>query len=82
VRAGRQLKALLGALALALALGGCGTYACPGGTRSATVCTQCGPAGGCARTETQCAKLCAKSDDCGGGGLGCVDGVCQVFGCI
>jgi hypothetical protein len=79
VRPDRKLKALA---ALALALAGCGPYACPTGTRSATVCTQCGPAGGCARTESQCAKLCATSDDCGGNGMGCVDGVCQAFGCI
>lgn len=60
----------------------CGSYVCPSGTRRATVCTQCGPAGGCVSMESQCAPVCSGvAGECPPG-KGCFEGVCQAGGCI
>jgi hypothetical protein len=55
--------------------------ACPAGTVQKTVCLECGIAGGCAK-ETQCATACKQDPDCGTGQARCLQGLCQVQGCI
>lgn len=71
-------------LSAALCFAGCGAVVpCGNNSRLADVCVQCGPAGGCAKTESRCAQTCTSSADCtGGGGTGCFNGVCQLIGCI
>ncbi len=56
---------------------------CPEGTKQHSVCTECGPAGGCGKQADKCAKTCAENADCDDGdpGLACFDGVCQVGYC-
>jgi hypothetical protein len=53
---------------------------CEEGYAKKDVCTQCGLAGGCAKTETKCALKCADSAACARP-LGCWDGVCQLTEC-
>lgn len=55
--------------------------ACGSGFVSRPVCLQCGIAGGCAR-EATCARTCRQSSDCAAEQTGCIDGLCQVQGCI
>jgi hypothetical protein len=58
---------------------------CPSNTRRAEVCLACGIAGGCAETGVVCALTCDEASDCKGGNeypTTCVDGICQVYGCI
>ncbi len=52
---------------------------CPHPLLHRTVCTACGPAGGCAESQTGCFAPCGDST-CASG-QACVDGVCQVTGC-
>jgi hypothetical protein len=54
---------------------------CPEGRVSRTVCLECGPGGGCARTNTVCAKACSTMDDCDPG-EGCLDGACGATFCV
>jgi hypothetical protein len=48
------------------------------------ICFACGPAGGCAKKGTVCALVCEGAGDaaCEPGLPTCLDGVCQVAGCI
>lgn len=58
---------------------------CPANTKRAEVCLACGLAGGCAETAVVCALKCDEPNDCKGGNeypTTCVDGICQVYGCI
>lgn len=55
--------------------------ACGTGTVPRRVCIACGPAGGCA-TETDCARVCTQDSDCGVNQTRCLEGLCQVQGCI
>jgi hypothetical protein len=55
---------------------------CDEGYTSKAVCVQCGPAGGCGKTETKCARNCSEQSDCEGVLLLCLEEVCQVGGCI
>jgi hypothetical protein len=57
------------------------TMPCAEGFRHATVCVSCGPLGGCGWLREMCAKTCTTGDECALG-EGCVDGVCDVRGCI
>jgi hypothetical protein len=54
---------------------------CGPGTVARRVCIACGPAGGCA-TETDCARVCTQDADCGVNQTRCLEGLCQVQGCI
>ena len=58
-----------------------GASSCPAGTVSQQVCLECGPAGGCAK-QTDCARACTQDSECGAGQARCLDGLCQVRGCI
>ena len=62
--------------------GGDGSNGCQDGYISKGVCLQCGPAGGCGKQETKCARVCSTPDHCKDLQLFCSDGVCQVAGCI
>lgn len=55
--------------------------ACGAGQVQRKVCLACGPAGGCAK-ESGCAQTCTQNTDCASSHTGCMDGVCQVTGCI
>jgi hypothetical protein len=55
--------------------------ACGPGFVQQTVCLSCGIAGGCARSA-DCARTCTGPADCAGEQTGCVQGLCQVVGCI
>ena len=58
---------------------------CPPNSKRAEVCLACGLAGGCAEMAVTCALVCEKANDCKGGNeypTTCIDGICQVFGCI
>jgi hypothetical protein len=55
--------------------------ACPPGNIPQHVCIACGPAGGCAQ-ESDCARPCRQDSDCGVNQTRCLEGVCQVQGCI
>lgn len=55
---------------------------CPEGRVARQICTQCGPAGGCAQQETLCAQPCDPLEPVCDAGLTCTDGVCQVGQCI
>ena len=68
--------------ALLIVLCACGSYVpCDAGSRLATVCTQCGVAGGCAKREERCARLCSTPAECRAGEA-CLTGVCEPAGCI
>jgi hypothetical protein len=54
---------------------------CGAGTVPRRVCIACGPAGGCEQ-ETDCARVCKQDSDCGVNQTRCLDGLCQVQGCI
>jgi hypothetical protein len=58
---------------------------CPDGRVRATICLQCGPAGGCGKTMEVCAVPCTKQEDCTAVGpqpSGCVMGFCEASRCI
>jgi hypothetical protein len=55
---------------------------CEAGYTSKEICTACGPAGGCGHTETKCTRICTTGTDCQGPLMLCLEGVCQVGGCI
>lgn len=59
-------------------------YPCPGDRSAAEICLACGVAGGCAKSAAVCAKPCEREQDCSDEGalFACVDGWCQVSGCI
>ena len=54
---------------------------CGAGTVPRRVCIACGPAGGCEQ-ETDCARVCKQDSDCGVNQTRCLEGLCQVQGCI
>ncbi len=59
--------------------------ACPPDRKLATICTMCGPAGGCASTVQTCAKVCGTNGDCAGDSNGqfcSAQQVCEQGGCI
>jgi hypothetical protein len=58
-----------------------GASSCPTGFVAKSVCTRCGPAGGCA-AQAVCARVCTQFSDCAGDNLDCSGGACQVTGCI
>jgi hypothetical protein len=72
-------------VAIAL-VGGCGSDddegGCPDGQTKRTVCVACGPAGGCGEEAEMCATPCQAPADCSGSLMSCVEGVCQVGGCL
>lgn len=55
---------------------------CPDGRTPEVACLECGPAGGCSKSFSVCAKACAANADCAGGNLSCAQGICQMVGCI
>jgi hypothetical protein len=55
---------------------------CGAGRVLASICVQCGPAGGCGQDIMTCAKSCETQQDCEGEQGGCWDGLCQMGGCI
>ncbi len=60
-------------------------YGCPAGRIAQEICLACGPAGGCAQTETVCALRCdvdAGAAGCGDDSFACFAGFCQVGSCI
>jgi hypothetical protein len=57
------------------------TSGCPDGQVKRNVCVACGLSGGCAEQAEQCATACPDGTDCPGS-LFCIQGVCQVGGCI
>lgn len=66
---------------------GCGSDSdCDDGSVEQRVCVECGPAGGCAKYSEQCAQTCDVTADCERamptGPHGCLQGVCQIAGCI
>ncbi|MBK7863937.1 MAG: hypothetical protein IPJ65_36085 [Archangiaceae bacterium] len=72
-----QLRCVVGLLFLSL---GCGApLACPPDQVSRTVCLECGPADGCVRSGTVCAKLCSAG--CASN-ESCVDGACVQVRCL
>jgi len=77
---------VFGSLILAFVVGiGCGgdggatpvSY-CLAGTAAATVCTTCGPAGGCTQTAVRCMQPCTGSSECSAQGQSCYQGFCQI----
>jgi hypothetical protein len=56
---------------------------CPVGQTQRNICVECGTAGGCSRMSDTCTKTCTTHADCTGFTYpGCVDGLCQMGGCI
>ncbi len=58
---------------------------CTTGRTLTTVCTACGPAGGCPSMNTECAKVCSANGDCAGDSIGqfcSAQLVCEQGGCI
>jgi hypothetical protein len=66
--------------------GGVPIGGCPPGTAFRSVCTSCGVVGGCGEWMNTCAKICDDQVDCDPTpsvqGSFCVEGVCQVGGCL
>ena len=56
--------------------------ACPSGRVSHDICVACGAAGGCAKTIAACAQPCGVEIACPQSTPFCIEGVCQVGGCI
>jgi len=63
-----------------LVLGCSDNDGCPEGSKLQNVCTECGPAGGCAKRTDTCTRICKEAADCDGGFV-CIEGVCQVGYC-
>jgi hypothetical protein len=60
-------------------------YGCPAGRVAQEICLACGPAGGCAQTETVCALRCdvdAGAAGCADDSFACLANFCQVGFCI
>lgn len=59
-------------------------YPCPVARSTAEICLACGLAGGCGKSASVCAKPCESPEDCSDEGslFACVEGLCQVSGCI
>jgi hypothetical protein len=57
---------------------------CEDGWTKQRVCTECGLAGGCAKSADQCARSCGADAECDGLGplVRCNQGVCQISGCV
>jgi hypothetical protein len=56
---------------------------CAEGQLKRNVCTACGLAGGCSKQAAVCTTQCADNVDCPTSPYGwCIDGLCQVGGCI
>lgn len=63
----------------------CSVDVCPADRVLREVCLECGVTGGCATTAEACALPCGAIADCPSTStvpLTCVDGACQVGGCI
>jgi hypothetical protein len=75
------LMAVAGLLVTGCGASGDSPEGCKAGDTSKNVCLMCGLAGGCAQSETRCARICSSSADCADLQLGCWDGVCQIGGC-
>jgi hypothetical protein len=54
---------------------------CSEGLVPATICIACGPVGGCAAMAEICTPVCTDNTPCTNGAL-CLDGICQVYGCV
>jgi trypsin inhibitor len=57
---------------------------CPAGRTAQQICLACGPAGGCAKSETVCAIACDADAGvpCASPLPFCSEGVCQLAGCF
>jgi hypothetical protein len=87
MRTGLRLRGLVVAGLVWVGVAGCsgddddaGT-ACPSGHVQKMLCTACAAAGGCARKELKCTRVCKTNPDCEGD-FQCVEGACQFVGCI